>query len=426
MIRFLVKGLLRDRSRFLFPFLTVLSGVILTVFLHALLTGIVSTVVQSTAHFSTGHVRVTTRAYAKEADELPNDLALLGIDTLISELRRDHPDLLWSPRIRFGGILDIPDEHHETRAQAPVSGFAVDLLSEGSPEPRFLNIREAIVRGRLPQSAGEILIGDQLALTLKVVPGDTVTLIGSTMYGSMSVTNFIVAGTVRFGVAAMDRGTMIADVHDMQQAMDMQGGAGEILGFFPDDVYHEERAEALAAAFNDRHAITSSSNAEFLPVMGTLRSVSGLADYLDLVGFYSRIIIAVFTVAMSIVLWNAGLTGSIRRYGEIGVRLAVGENKTHVYLSMLAESVTIGALGSVTGTAVGLVLSYGLQAHGLDIGAFMKGSTIMVPNVVRTEVTPFTAIIGFLPGILATLLGTAFSGIGIYRRQTSQLFKELE
>jgi hypothetical protein len=28
--------------------------------------------------------------------------------------------------------------------------------------------------------------------------------------------------------------------------------------------------------------------------------------------------------------------------------------------------------------------------------------------------------------MLATFLGTAISGIGVYRRQTSQLFKELE
>jgi putative ABC transport system permease protein len=34
--------------------------------------------------------------------------------------------------------------------------------------------------------------------------------------------------------------------------------------------------------------------------------------------------------------------------------------------------------------------------------------------------------IGFIPGLLATILGTSISGIGIYKRQTSQLFKELE
>ena len=42
------------------------------------------------------------------------------------------------------------------------------------------------------------------------------------------------------------------------------------------------------------------------------------------------------------------------------------------------------------------------------------------------SVTPLSFVIGFFPGMLATFFGTAISGIGIYKRQTSQLFKELE
>jgi len=50
----------------------------------------------------------------------------------------------------------------------------------------------------------------------------------------------------------------------------------------------------------------------------------------------------------------------------------------------------------------------------------------MIDNIVRAQVTPSSYIVGFLPGMLATLCGTALSGIGMYKRQTSQLFKELE
>jgi len=219
MISFLLKGLFRDRSRSLFPFITVLAGVVLTVFLHAWLTGTVSSMIQSTAHFSTGHAVVMTRAYAKEADQVPNDLALLGIDTLITELNRTYPDILWTPRIKFGGLLDIPDRKGETRAQAPVSGLAVDLLSEGSPEQKILNVKQSIVSGRMPSRSGEILVGEDLAKKLRIQAGDTATLISSTMYGSMSITNFAVVGTVHFGIVAMDKGTMVADVADIQKAL---------------------------------------------------------------------------------------------------------------------------------------------------------------------------------------------------------------
>jgi len=430
MISFLFKGLLRDKSRSLFPFLTVLAGVVLTVFLHAWLGGAVSSVIQSTAHYSTGHVRVMTRAYEKEADQVPNDLALLGIDTLMTELHREYSDLLWAPRIMFGGLLDIPDASGETRLQAPISGLAVDLLSAGSPEWKILNIRQALVKGRVPQKQGEMLIGEELSDKLKIQPGDTATLISSTMYGSMSVTNFVIVGTVRFGIVAMDKGTVIADLSDVQQALDMQRGAGEILGFFADDLYHEDRANVVTADFNSRYKNhsedTVKGKALFTPIMGTLLTESGLSDYLDYVRVFSDVIIGVFIVAMSIVLWNAGLTGSLRRYGEIGVRLAVGEDKRHIYLSLLAESLMIGFIGTFAGTAIGLAVAYYGQVEGFDIGSVLKDSTMMMPNVIRASITPFTFVIGFLPGLLATFLGTAISGIGIYKRQTSELFKELE
>jgi putative ABC transport system permease protein len=160
--------------------------------------------------------------------------------------------------------------------------------------------------------------------------------------------------------------------------------------------------------------------------MGTLRAQSGLDDYLELVGQFSTIIIGVFVVAMSVVLWNAGLTGSLRRYGEIGIRLAIGEDKSHIYYSLLAESLMIGFIGSLLGTAIGLAVAYYGQVKGLDIGSVLKESTVMFPNVIRAQITPFTYVVGFLPGLVATFLGTAISGIGIYRRQTSELFKELE
>jgi putative ABC transport system permease protein len=44
----------------------------------------------------------------------------------------------------------------------------------------------------------------------------------------------------------------------------------------------------------------------------------------------------------------------------------------------------------------------------------------------RARVTTTSLFIGFVPGLLATILGTSISGLGIYRRQSSQLTKELE
>jgi len=423
MISFLWKGLLRDRSRSVFPFLTVVIGVLLTVLLYSWIMGAQTNFIDSSAKFSTGHVKIMSRAYALESDQMPNDLAYIGVEKLLQDLRREFPDMLWTPRIKFGGLLDIPDEQGETRAQGPVAGLGLDLFSEDSIEWDIFDLNKALVRGRMPKSPGEILLSEDFARSLGLRLGEIATLISSTMYGSMTMHNYTVVGTIRFGVAALDRGAMIADITGVQTALNMENAAGEILGYFDDYVYKNSEAETVMATFNSNYA---EDNDEFSPVMKTLQLQAGLSDLLEMFGMFSAVIIIVFLAAMSIVLWNAGLMGSLRRYGEIGIRLAIGESKGHLYRSLIVESLIVGFLGSLVGTALGLAVAYYLQVHGFDISSMMKNASLMLSNVIRAKVTPFSYMIGFIPGFAATFLGTSIAGMGIYKRQTARLMKEME
>ena len=423
MILFLFKGLIRDPSRSLFPVVTVTVGVMLTVVLHSWIVGLEGELVKASARFATGHVKVTTRAYALEEDQSPNDLALLGVDALVKTLRQRYPALQWSPRIRFGGLIDIPDDRGETRAQGPVAGFAVDLLQQGTPEVRTLNLGQALVRGRLPSRKGEVLLSDEFASRLGVRIGETATLVGATRHGSLATANFVVSGTIRFGITMLDRGTIIADIEDVRDALDMTDAAGEVLGYFADELYRDDEARRIAADFRQ---LPTDTLDEFAPIMVTLRSQAGLGQTLDLWGYLTGVLLLIFILVMSIVLWNAGLMAGLRRYGEIGLRLAMGEPKGRIYRAMLAESVMIGIIGSTFGTALGLGVAYYLQETGIDVGSMMKNASIMLANVLRARVTSSSYVIGFLPGLAATLLGSSVAGIGIYRRQTAQLTKELQ
>lgn len=93
MIRFLIKGLFRDKSRSRLPIIVVAIGVMLTVFLHAYITGFMGDTIEMNARFSNGHVKVMTRAYAENMDQNPNDLALLDVQNLKNELQQLFPDM---------------------------------------------------------------------------------------------------------------------------------------------------------------------------------------------------------------------------------------------------------------------------------------------------------------------------------------------
>jgi putative ABC transport system permease protein len=285
-----------------------------------------------------------------------------------------------------------------------------------------LNLEKAIVRGRLPEVPEEILLSEDFATKLEVEPGDAVTLITTTMFGAMSITNFNVSGTVKFGAAALDRGGMVADINSIRMALDMQEASGEILGYLPSGDYDDLIANSMSAAYNEKY---SNEEDEFSPVMLSLREQGTMTMMLDIMGYFKSVIIGIFMMAMAIVLWNSGLLGGLRRYGEMGLRIAIGEEKRHIYRSLITESLFIGIAGSVVGTAFGLLFA-ALLTKGIDIGGMMQGSNMMMQGVMKAHITPDAYYIGFIPGVFATALGTALAGIGIFKRKTAQLFKELQ
>lgn len=423
MIKFIFKGILRDKSRSLLPVIVISIGVFLTVFLSGWMKGIFSDMVDMNARFTTGHVKVMTSSYAENQNQIPNDLALMEVDALMEILNTDYPNMEWVKRIHFGGLLDVPDANGETRAQGPAAGKAIDFLSPDSKEADRMNIIKSIVKGGLPTKQGEAIISDDFAEKFGVKIGDEVTIFGSTMNGSMMFKNFTVKGTVSFGISMLDRGAIIIDITDAQQALDMENATSEILGYFNEGGYNDLKADTVKATFNTAY---SSVDDEFSPQMFKLREQNGLDEMLTRGENMSGIMVFIFVFAMSIVLWNTGLLGGLRRYSEYGVRLALGEEKKHIYKTIIYEAVFIGLIGSVVGTILGVGICYYLQENGLDFSSMMKNIDMMMPPVYRAVVTPELFYIGFFPGLIAMTLGNALAGYAIYKRKTAQLFKELE
>ena len=426
MLKFLFKGIIRDRARSLLPVIVVMIGVFVVVLMVGLMGGMLDNIIGMTSNFQTGHVKVMTRAYTADEDQKPNDLALLDVDRLIETLKSDYPDIDWTPRIMFGGLLDIPDAGGETKAQGPVMGQSFDLLSPDSREIERIGLQKAIVTGDVIRKQGEILVSIDFAEKFTVMPGDTVTFFGSTMYGSMSFANYEVAGILRFGQSILDRGAIILDISDARALLDMDNAASEIFGFLGGDRgdrYDPDLAETVKTGFNARYAGDSD---EYAPVMKQLADNPMIGMLMPYFQTVQQVTVVMLIFALSVVLWNAGILGGIRRYSEFGIRLAMGEDKRHIYRTLLIESTLIGVIGSVIGTVLGIWLCRYLSVNGIDYSEIMENVSMMIDPVIGAKVSPQLYYIGFIPGILSTLIGAALAGRAIFKRNTAMLFKELD
>ena len=425
MIKFLTKGLLRDRSRSLFPVLVITLTVTLVIFTIGFMKGIMNNLLLDSAVILTGHEKIITRAYNEESQLMPNDLALLDVDQLIHDLNQDYPDFFWSPRITFAGLLDVPDENGETKSQGPVIAFGIDFFSHGSRQVEIWELERSLVSGKLPENRNDALISSKLANQLNLSAGESVTFIGSTMDNAFTTYNFNVSGTFNLRKGQTDKQMMLVDLSGARLALDMDNAASAIFGFTHSLYYDDESAVTLRTDYNTK----SDSLDIFSPFMLALRDGSQMGTLVDMSEAMLAIMGGVFLVVVMVVLWNMGLMYGLRRYGEVGLRLAMGESKGQVYRSMISEAVIIGLTGTVIGTGTGLALTYYVQENGMD---YTKGiealsnSSMVMPNIFYAQVTPDLFYIGFVPGVLATVLGTMLAGLAIYKREMAQLFKELE
>jgi len=423
MKKFLLKGIFNDKGRSLLPIIVVATGTMVTVLLYSWITGIMGESIEMSSNMNTGDLKVMTRLYAEDSDQLPNDLAILNADSLVAGLKEMEPSVEWVKRIRFGALADFPDSLGETRGQGPVAGWAIDMFTAGTKEPQRFNLESSIVQGNLPKSPGQCLLSEDLAKKFGVLPGDSFTLFGTTMEGGFSFRNFIVSGTVRFGATGLDRGAVIIDIADAQSAFGMEGAAGEILGYLPDTWYDDDVAQQIKEKFNKQH---SGETDGFAPVMMTLKDQEGMAQMVEYTNYISGLMVFIFVAAMSIVLWNGGLLGALRRYTEFGVRLALGEDKGHIYKTLIYEAFMIGTIGSILGTVIGVLIVLYLNVHGVNLSGMMKNSTLLLPSIFRPAITSTIYYIGFIPGIFSMILGNGIAGLGIYKRETARLFNELE
>ncbi len=427
MIQFLTKGLLRDRSRSLFPVIIITITVTIVIFAIGFMKGGMNNVFLDSAVIISGHEKVVTRAYKEESQMLPNDLALLNVDQIIANLNKEYPDHFWSPRITFGGLLDIPDTNGETKDQGPVIAMGIDLLNKNSRMKELWELENNLVNGRIPKTSEEVLISEKLANKLNITIGDIATYVGTTMHNAFTTYNFLVVGTFDLRKGQADKQMMLVDISGARKALDMENAASEIFGFTNSLFYNDKKAIDISNDYNNSHSDTSDI---FSPIMIALRNSSQqMGTMVDMVDAFLLIIGGIFLIIVTVVLWNMGLMNGLRRHGEFGLRLAMGESKGDVYRSMIVEALIVGFTGTIFGTSIGLMLTYYVQEYGIDyseVVSTMSTSSMVMPNIFYAQITPDLYYIGFIPGVIATVLGTMLSGVAIYKREMAQLFKELE
>ncbi len=431
MITFLFKGILRDKSRFLFPFLIVTIGVALVISLVGFMEGTMMGMIDNTANLDTGHLRLVNKPFYDEEHLRPLDRSLSAQKETRGWLEKNSSDKVkWYPRIRWGAILDVPDEKGDTVSQTPIVGMALELKNKGSLELKRLRLDESLVGGKFPELKNEMLMGDQLAKTLGIELGREVTLIGQSFDGGLVADNYRVVGLVKFGVSAMDKKMVLIDLSDAQNSFYMEDMITDWLGFMPArfslNEYEEIKRNMIQPLSQWIEKPPISWAKDDRPILLTIRDQQNIGSMTDKFNIIKGFVVGIFTFLMILVLWNAGILNGIHRYGEMGLRLAFGESHWKVIFNLGVEGLFIGILGTITGCLFGGAFAWYLQEVGINMGDSFAQSGLMINDIVRARLTTGAFIQGIVPGVFASVAGNLVASLAIFKRSEANLFRELE
>ena len=340
-------------------------GVAVIVFLTALINGLQANTIERTLG-TQAHIRVQP---AEERNLIVAPPA--GTAQLILEDKR-------AQRLRsinnWQQVQDVLDQQPHITAVSPVisgpafarRGDAMESVALMGIEPeryqRIVKLRESMVEGVFRITAGDALVGRQLAKELGLRVGDKLRLDGG--QDREAVVN--VVGIFELGVRELDSRYVYLDMKQTQSLIDLPGAA-TVIDLTVDDIFAaQDIAQRIARLTGLKAESWMETNAQLLNALRAQR--------------LSTQMISIF-VALSVALGIASVlsVSVVQRTREIGILRAMGSPRQQILRVFLIQGALFGLVGSIPGglAGYGMVAAFntlgpGLFSVPLDFGLLLS------------------------------------------------------
>ena len=287
-----------------------------------------------------GHVQAHAPQWRK--DRLM-DRTLRGVDATLAELRSDPSVVGATARVYAPALAARAEE-----------GFAVivigvDSRAESGPARLLSNVME-------PLSDRQALVGRQLAELMGIKAGDEIAVVGQGVDGSLANDLFIVKALVTTPVDLVNRQGVVIELASAQALFAMPDEAHEI-------VIHARRPEDAQALARRLSASGAFAEAEVLDWQTLAPEMVTLVKITDLAG--TLVLVLVFLAAAAGVA-NTMVMATFERTREFGMLLALGTHPARLVRLVITESLVLGVIGALLGTAIGVTLVVITHRTGID------------------------------------------------------------
>jgi len=293
---------------------------------------------ETTINSQLGHIQIFRQGYAEHAKREPESY-LLDSETVkkVKDILEEIPEVqVVATRLNFSGLL--------SNGSTSIGVFGIGMEAELEAE---MSSGLTIIKGEdlFADEEDAVLLGEGLAHTMEVQPGEVLTLLSSTADGAINALDVTVAGIFNTYAKEYDDRAMRMNLQHTKLLL-YTDEVTRVVVLLKETAFTEKTASLLTARLKD---------AELEVEIKTWRD---LADFYNsvkmmfgnLFGFIQIIVVVIVVLGIA----NTMMMTVMERTSEIGTIRALGTKKRGVMQLFLLEGLIIGVLGGLLGVFSGI------------------------------------------------------------------------
>lgn len=394
-LKLALRNLFRNSRRTVLNLFIMAGGFVAVVIFQGFAANIVDATKWGAVESQYGHIQVASKKlWTRNSEDAFLDRQLKNPVPLSEKIKKLEGVRSVSLRQSSFGLISSNDRS----VAAQIIGYQPDV------EIELLN-RQTVISGKTFQDwavtapqleNGQVLpaaIGEGLAKSIGVQPGDTLTLIGQTADGGINAIDTEVISIFRTIIQEIDDTTVFVPIAVAQKLLDTDSAERVIIKLKEHDMVPTVLAEVQK--LNSTEEIAK-----------TWRELARLYNQTEEFFNSQNTIVAAIIFSLIFLSTMSAVSMSVaERTGEIGTLRAIGRSRNDVKSLFMFEGIILGIAGSIAGSILAAVAMAVINRASWPI--VLPGATEPIPIFINF--VPSAFVTAFLATIIASLFATYFA-----------------
>lgn len=343
---------------------------------------------EQTIHSDLGHLQIYKKGYLEQNATNPYAFLLNNqdYDQVVSVLKDDSMVQVITRRLEFTGLASNGEKN-------------VVFLGTGVEPAKEEKIGTAIylIKGHELREKDQfgIAIGKNLAESLGLTVGDSITLLTTTVYGSINAIDFNIINIFSTGIKEFDERAIRINLPTAQSLLDTRDICKIVIGLY--------KTEDTKTIYNLLKTKLDKNNFDILEWLDMAQFYKSTVNLFS--GFFNFFKVIIFIIVTLSIL-NTLTMSVMERTVEIGTMRAIGTKKRNIMFLFLTEGFLIGGLGAFFGIIAGIVLAQIINFCGGVPMPAPPGHTTSYSILIKINMD--LIVTAFVVSVLAALISTIF------------------